>query len=94
VLGLPLREEEDLKLAEQSGGDVALARAAVERAVLPTLPARLDRKDLLARLTPAESVLLTCGNPSSLADIRVDAEAVGMRFEKEDWKLVLPVPKG
>jgi ferredoxin-NADP reductase len=93
VLGLPLREEEDLKLAEQSGGDVGLARAAVERAVKPTLPPRLDRRDLLARLEPSQTVLLTCGNPSSMADIRVAAEAVGMRFEKEDWKLVLPTPK-
>jgi ferredoxin-NADP reductase len=93
LLGLPLREEEDLKLAEQSGGDVALARAAVERAVRPTLPRRADREDLLRRLEPSKTVLLTCGNPSSMADIRVAAEAVGMRFEKEDWKLVLPPTK-
>jgi ferredoxin-NADP reductase len=93
VLGLPLREEEELKLAEQSGGDVPLARAALERAVRPTLPRRLDRKDLLARLEPSKTVLLTCGNPSSMADIRTAAESVGMRFEKEDWKLVLPPPK-
>jgi ferredoxin-NADP reductase len=93
VLGLPLREEEELKLAEQGGGDVALARAALERAVKPTVPRRLDRKDLLARLEPSQTVLLTCGNPSSMSDIRTVAEAVGMRFEKEDWKLVLPPPK-
>jgi len=93
IFGMPLREEEELKLAEQSGGDVALARAAVDRAVKPALPARLDRKDLLARLEPTQAVLLTCGNPSSMTDIRTAAEAVGMRFEKEDWKLVLPPPK-
>jgi NAD(P)H-flavin reductase len=90
IFGLPTREEEDHKLAEQSGGDVALARAAMERAVAPALPARVDEKDLRDRLEPSRTVLLTCGNPSSMADIRTVADLVGMRFEKEDWKLVLP----
>ena len=90
IFDLPTREEEDLKLAEQSGGDVALARAALDRAVPPALPARTDAKDLLTRLEPSRTVLLTCGNPSSMADIRTVSDLVGMRFEKEDWKLVLP----
>ncbi|HEY7410803.1 MAG TPA: hypothetical protein VII13_08685 [Vicinamibacteria bacterium] len=90
VLGLPTREEADLQLAEQSGGDVALARAALERSSPPSLPRRVDVRALQARLEPADTVLLTCGNPSSMSDIRVAAESVGMKFEKEDWKLVLP----
>lgn len=90
VFGLPLREEEELKLAEQSQGDVGLARAALARAVRPALPGHVSRESLLERLDPAQTVVLTCGNPSSMADIRVVAEAVGLRFEKEDWKTVAP----
>jgi ferredoxin-NADP reductase len=91
VFGLPLREEEELKLAEASAGDVALARAALARAVKPALPPHAGRAALLERLAPAETVILTCGNPSSMSDIRVVAESVGIRFEKEDWKAVVPV---
>jgi ferredoxin-NADP reductase len=90
LFGLPLREEEELKLAEQSQGDVSLARAAVARAVKPALPGHLTREALLERLAPSETVILTCGNPSSMSDIRVVAEAVGIHFEKEDWKAVAP----
>ena len=90
VFGLPLREEEELRLAEQSDGDVALARAALARAVKPALPTHVSREALLERLSPAETVILTCGNPSSMSDIRVVAEAVGIHFEKEDWKAVAP----
>ncbi len=90
LFGLPSREEEDLKQAEQGGGDVAPARAALEKASAAALPRRVDARDLRARLEPADTTLLTCGNPSSMADIRTVAEGVGMRFEKEDWKLVLP----
>ncbi len=43
-----------------------------------------------ARLDPADAVILTCGNPSSMADIKHVAEQNGIRYEKEDWKLVLP----
>jgi len=90
MFGLPSREEEELRLAEQSGGDVTLHRAAVARAVKAALPGHLTREVLLERLPPAKTVILTCGNPSSMADIRVVAEALGIRFEKEDWKAVAP----
>lgn len=91
VFGLPLREEEELKLAEASAGDVVLARAALARAVKPALPGHVVREAVLERLAPAETVILTCGNPSSMSDIRVVADSVGIRFEKEDWKAVVPV---
>ena len=90
VFGLPSREEEELKLAEQSGGDVTLARTVVSRTVKPALPGHLTAEALRERLAPAETVVLTCGNPSSMADIRVVAETMGIHFEKEDWKAVLP----
>jgi ferredoxin-NADP reductase len=90
LYGLPLKEEEELKLTQASAGDVALAQAAVDRAVRPVLPRRVSLEDLRERLEPAQTVIMTCGNPSSMADIRTVAEAVGARYEKEDWKLVLP----
>jgi hypothetical protein len=69
---------------------VALATAALERAVRPVMPRHLAQTALRERLEPAHTVVMTCGNPSSMADIRLVAEAVGARYEKEDWKLVLP----
>lgn len=90
VLDLPLREEEELAEAETGGGDVSAARRALERATRPALPARTSLAALRERLEPASTVILTCGNPSSMADIKRIADSRGIRFEKEDWKVVLP----
>ena len=49
-----------------------------------------DRVRAQARCVPAESVILTCGNPSSMADIKHIADTNRIRYEKEDWKLVSP----
>jgi ferredoxin-NADP reductase len=72
IFGLPMKEAED--------GGPALARA-----VAPALPAHVSRAELLERLDPSRSVLLTCGNPSSMADIQHVADVHHIRFEKEDW---------
>jgi ferredoxin-NADP reductase len=90
VLGLPLREEEELREAEAGGADVAGARTALERVTRPALPAATSLEHLRQRLEPGATVILTCGNPSSMEDIKSVAEGAGFRFEKEDWKLVLP----
>lgn len=90
VMGMPSREQDDLSAAEAAGGDVAAARKALERAAPAVLPARVDARALRDRLDPATTVILTCGNPSSMSDIKHVADANGIRFEKEDWKLVLP----
>lgn len=90
VLGFPVREEEEVAEADASGGDVAAARRALERAVRPALPARTSRSALRERLDPGSGVILTCGNPSSMADIKRIADRAGIRYEKEDWKVVLP----
>jgi len=89
VFGMPLKEEEEARRAE-GGPDVARMAAAVEKAVKPALPRHLTPEGLRARCVPEESVILTCGNPSSMADIKFIAEANHIRYEKEDWKLVLP----
>lgn len=86
VLGMPLKEQEDLEHALAGGGDAAAARTSLDRAVKPRLPRDLDRAALRARLEPSETVILTCGNASSMADIKRIADANGFRFEKEDWK--------
>jgi len=90
VLGMPVREEEEIAETEAAGGDVAAARKALERAVRPALPARSSLSALHDRLDPSTSVILTCGNPSSMADIKRVADRSGIRYEKEDWKVVLP----
>ncbi|MBI3178398.1 MAG: hypothetical protein HYZ27_01980 [Deltaproteobacteria bacterium] len=85
IVGMPLKEEEALSEARAQGRDVAAATQALERAVKPRLPAHLTRAALQARLAPTDTVVLTCGNPSLMADIAAIAAAQKMRFEKEDW---------
>lgn len=86
VLEMPLKEEEDLAEAAGAGEDVSAAAETLKRAVLPVLPAPLTRAQLRERLSAGSSVILTCGNMSSMADIKHLADAREIRFEKEDWK--------
>lgn len=83
VLGMPLKEEEDLRSTTADGA--AVARAALERAVRPTLPSHVQREALLERMPPGETVVLSCGNPASMRDVHHIAQNNGMHFEKEDW---------
>lgn len=85
ILGMPLKEEEELASASARGEDTTRAKAALARAVKPVLPSHLSRTDLLKRIDPSRSVLLTCGNPSSMEDIKHVADTHGIPFEKEDW---------
>jgi ferredoxin-NADP reductase len=85
VLSLPLREEEALVEARAGGADVASAIAALEHATRPRLPAGLDPAALRVRLDPARTVVLTCGNPEAMQDVRRVAERLGVRIEREDW---------
>ena len=85
VFGMPLKEEEELEAAIARGEDTSRAKAAIARTVAPVLPSHLSRADLVKRIDPSRSVLLTCGNPSSMEDIKHIADAHGIPFEKEDW---------
>jgi len=85
IFGMPLKEEEEVEAAIAKGEDAARPRAALARTVAPALPAHLSRGDLVKRIDPSRSVLLTCGNPSSMEDIKYIADARGIPFEKEDW---------
>jgi ferredoxin-NADP reductase len=85
IVGMPLKEEEEVEAATARGEDPSRARAALARAVLPALPRHISRTDLMKRLDPSRSVLLTCGNPSSMEDIKHVADTHRIPFEKEDW---------
>jgi ferredoxin-NADP reductase len=85
LLEMPLKEEQDLQEIEAKDGDVGKARAVLEKTVKPALPKHLTREALRDRMDPGNSVVITCGNPWSMEDIKYAAETTGMRFEKEDW---------
>ena len=85
LLEMPLKEEQDLQEIAAKGGDVAKAKAVLEKTVKPALPKHLTREALRARIDPSTSVVITCGNPWSMEDIKYAAETTGLRFEKEDW---------
>lgn len=85
VFGMPQKEEEDLMKARGRGEGVDHAAALFERTVKPNLPEHVTKRSLLERMDAAKSVILTCGNPRSMEDIKHIAVSQGIRFEKEDW---------
>ena len=85
LLEMPLKEEQDLQEITAKGGDVSKAKAVLEKTVKPSLPKKFSREALRSRFDPSTTVVITCGNPWSMEDIKYAAEARGMKFEKEDW---------
>ncbi len=85
IFEMPPKEEENLLGANTAGEGMAHAKEALRRAVSPVLPRHITRRELQARLNPSETVILTCGNPVSMADIKRIAVVNGIHFEKEDW---------
>jgi ferredoxin-NADP reductase len=85
IFSMPLKEEADLQLAQTNQGDVAAAEAVLKKTTRPELPKAFTLDTIHTRLTSRQTVLLTCGNPNSMADIRVAADTNQIRFEKEDW---------
>jgi ferredoxin-NADP reductase len=53
--------------------------------VAPVLPRHIAPDDVSQRLEAGRTVILTCGNPSLMADIKYIADSNQIRFEKEDW---------
>ena len=84
IFDLPTTEDDKLTNAV---GDVAkvAARLALERLVHPVLPGHLTASAIRDRVDPEQSVLLTCGNPVSTADIKATAARRQIRFETEEW---------
>jgi ferredoxin-NADP reductase len=85
IFEMPLKEEEDLQEASAKGTDTAGPKAALAKTVRPELPGHVARKDLLERVSGQQTVILCCGNPFSMADIKHVADANHIQFEKEDW---------
>jgi ferredoxin-NADP reductase len=85
VVGLPLREEEVLAETRAGGADVSAAQIALQRATRPRLPAGVDPDRLRARIDPARTVVLTCGNPDAMDDVSRVSERLGLRLEREEW---------
>jgi|SRR5215510_509619 len=85
MLGMPTKEEQELRETVARGEDPTRAQADLKRTVAPSLPKHVSRSDVEKRLEPAQTVILTCGNPSLMSDIKYLADTHGTRFEKEDW---------
>ena len=85
ILGLPMAEEEALRTVREAGRDTASAEATLSRAVAPQLPPGLDPALLRGRLDAASTVVMACGNPAAMNDVRRVAEGRGMRVEQEEW---------
>jgi ferredoxin-NADP reductase len=84
MFDMPLKEEQELQEITSRGEDVSRAKANLEKTVKPQLKG-IANAELQQRFTPSTTVILTCGNPYSMADIKYVADANQIRFEKEDW---------
>jgi len=85
IFAMPVKEAEDVEAAIARDEDAWRAKAALAKVVAPALPSHVSRTELVKRLDPSRSVLLTCGNPSSMEDIEYVADTHRIPFEKEDW---------
>ncbi|MEK6601836.1 MAG: hypothetical protein AABZ09_08150 [Candidatus Binatota bacterium] len=82
---MPLKEEQDLQEAGAAGKDISRLKAALDKTVRPVLPQQISRQELIRRMDPPKTVIITCGNPWSMEDIKFIAESNHVQFEKEDW---------
>ena len=85
MFDLPMKEEEMLAAAKAGKGDLARAEAGMRRTPKPELPKQLTASGLRDRFDPAKTVILTCGNPWSMADIEQTAKRSNLKFEMEEW---------
>ena len=85
AFGMPRKEQEDLARLTEQGLDTTEALAALQSTVQPTLPRGVSVSRLRERMDPSTTVILTCGNPGGMADIKAIADAQGIRFEMEEW---------
>ncbi len=85
IFGMPLKEEEMVREASKAGKDTARAEKILARTVAPVLPENHSRNELLDRMDPSETVILTCGSPGVMEDIALIAASNKIRFEKEEW---------
>jgi ferredoxin-NADP reductase len=85
IFGLPMKEEEVLSAAKNGKGDLVRAEAGIKRTPKPELPKRMSVSELQERFDPTKTVILTCGNPWSMADIEETAQRTKIKYEMEEW---------
>ena len=85
MFDLPMKEEEVLAAAKTDKGDLARAEAGMKRTPRPELPKHLSSTALRDRFDQAKTVIMTCGNPWSMADIEATAKRNNIKFEMEEW---------
>lgn len=85
IFEMPLKEEQDVSEAAARGENVSKAKAVLDKTVRPVLPQHISLNDLRPRIDPPRTVIITCGNPWSMEDIKYVADTNHVRFEKEDW---------
>ena len=85
IFGQSMKEEEVLAAARAGKGDLARAAAGMQRTPRPELPKHLTPERLQDRFDPARSLIMTCGNPWSMADIEETANRSRIKFEMEEW---------
>jgi ferredoxin-NADP reductase len=85
LFGMPTREEQDVNEAVARGEDAESEKKTLQRTIMPALPRRASLIDMQRRVQLPSTVIITCGNPRSMADIQYVAETNRVHFEKEDW---------
>jgi ferredoxin-NADP reductase len=85
IVGMSCREEEDLQRERTSGADTSHAERLLHRLVRPVLPHHISRESIRERMQPENTIIITCGNPEGMADIKHIAEVQRIHFDMEEW---------
>jgi ferredoxin-NADP reductase len=85
IVGMLCKEEEDLQSEMASGADTSHVKASLSRLVRPVLPHHISRESIRERIQPGNTIIITCGNPEGMADIKHIAEGQGIHFDMEEW---------
>ncbi len=82
---MPSKEEQDVQQAMAQGAAITKAQRSLEKMTKPLLPLHLTNNKLLERMDSQKTIILMCGNPMVMEDIKHIADTNKMRFEKEEW---------
>jgi ferredoxin-NADP reductase len=85
VLNMPCKEEEDLQRERASGANTSHAEASLGRLVRPVLPHHISSESIRERIRPGNTIIITCGNPKGMADIKHVADLQRIQFDMEEW---------
>jgi ferredoxin-NADP reductase len=85
LFDMPSAEEQDKNAVLGKGEDSSKTKNTMKGILRPVLPQHLSGKKLLERMDPEKTVILTCGNPNVMDDVKYIADTNHIRFEKEEW---------